>query len=329
MSDSLDLAIATIPYFRGLRPDERTRVADLMTRVILEPAEERPLGADGAVVLVVLSGEVKLTRGGVGELLLDEGDWTDELRAVAGQGRLGTLIAQSPARLAQLDKSALDQLFEQMPVIAVPLLAELGREASRRNDLMRDVALARTSGLPPTAFKALVTRRRRQMLRHRHVSAARIGSLLFRALVAEPSRRLTFWMFLGATLALVSARTVVAMIIHNGLQSRLFALIGGGEAGHPIHVHHFNYGLIIVALVGLLSFMPRIRRALRTLSFAFGFGVGLVVDEFALLWNLNPDYYQPESRLAAAVVLFGLVQVVFFRSLYLAVARRLVAWIHP
>ena len=54
MSDSLDLAIATIPYFRGLRPDERTRVADLMTRVILEPANDAmaPIEVDAARVRI-------------------------------------------------------------------------------------------------------------------------------------------------------------------------------------------------------------------------------------------------------------------------------------
>ena len=325
-ADSLDLAIATIPYFGRLRPDERARVAALMRMVRLEAGAQLELEADQAVVLVVLEGEVTLVRRGVGALQMDEGDWTDELRAVSGNGRTGALSAKVASTVAFLDKAAVDHLFQELPGIAVPLLAELGREAQRRNDLTREVALARSSGLPPGAFKALVVRRRRRMQRHHHVSASRIGALALRALLHAPSRRLTFWMFLGAVLALVSARAVVAIILHNSLH--LFALIGGRE-GNPVHIHHFNYGLIIVSLVGLLSFMPRTRRALRTLSFAFGFGVGRVVDEFALLWNLNPDYYQASSVLAAAVVLFGLFQIVYFRTLYLAMARRLLAWMRP
>ena len=67
------------------------------------------------------------------------------------------------------------------------------------------------------------------------------------------------------------------------------------------------------------------RRFLRPLSFLFGFGVGLVVDEFALFWNLNPDYYQASSRLVAALVVFALAQIVYFRALYATVWRRLVA----
>jgi hypothetical protein len=324
--DSLDLAIATIPYFRKLRPDERAVVAAQMRPVRLEAGASHQIEADDGVVLVVLEGEVTLVRRGLGAFKLDAGDWSDELRAVSGCGRVGVITASETSTVMLLGKAAIDHLFLELPVIAVPLLAELGREAQRRNDLTREVALARNSGLPPGAFKALVVRRRRRMQRHQQTSFARIGALALRALVVEPSRRLTFWMFLGAVLALVIARAVVAVILSNGLH--LFALVKS-EVGHPVHVHHFNYGLIIVCVVGLLSFLPRTRRALRTLSFAFGFGVGLVVDEFALLWNLNPDYYQASSVLAAALVLFALAQVVYFRTLYLAIGRRLLAWIRP
>jgi hypothetical protein len=143
-------------------------------------------------------------------------------------------------------------------------------------------------------------------------------------LFTAPRKRPSFWVLVGALSALAAARTVVAVIIKNGLQKHLFALIGG-KVGHPIHVHHFNYGLVLVTLVGVLSLLPRARRGLRRLAFVFGFGVGLIVDEFALLWNLNPDYYQPESRLAAAVVILAIAQVVYFRALYVGLVRRLVA----
>jgi CRP-like cAMP-binding protein len=325
-ADSLDLAIATIPYFRKLRPDERAVVAAQMRPLELAAGASLQLAGDDAVVLVVLEGEVTLLRRGIGSFELEAGDWSDELRSISGNGRAGVLTAREHSQVMLLGKAAIDHLFQELPVIAVPLLAELGREAQRRNDLTREVALARTSGLPPGAFKALVIRRRRRMQRHQQISFARMGGLALRALLLEPSRRLAFWMFLGAVLALMGARAVVAFILHSGLQGKLFALIKSG-AGNPLHVHHFNYGLVIVCLVGLLSFLPRTRRALRTLSFAFGFGVGLVVDEFALLWNLNPDYYQPSSVFAAALVLFALVQIVYFRSLYLAIARRLLAWV--
>ena len=82
-----------------------------------------------------------------------------------------------------------------------------------------------------------------------------------------------------------------------------------------------------MALAGVLALVKSTRQGIRRLAFLFGFGVGLIVDEFALLWNLNPDYYQPSSRIVAGLVLLAIVQVVYFRNLYLALGRRLLAMV--
>lgn len=208
--------------------------------------------------------------------------------------------------------------------MAVAWVNELARELRWRNDLLREILLARSAKLPPLEMQLILRRRLARLKRRRQYPLHRIAALIVRSLITEPARRRAFWVFAGASLALVSARTMVALILRRGLQEHLFALIET-TAGNPIHVHHFNYGLLLVAFAGVLAMIPRARRALRALSFIYGFGLGLVIDEFALLWNLNPDYYQPLSRLAAALLLFALFQVVYFRSLYLALGRRLVA----
>lgn len=320
----LELAIAHLPYFRRLRPEEHARVATRFHLARLMPGEEHPLSPDSALILA-LSGEIVVERQGCNPAALGAGDWSDDLQAVAGRARPGRVCAREPSEVALLDRADLDGLFQEIPAAAIPLLVELGREVKAGNDLLRDVSFARASGLPAWAFEGTLRRRRRRLQRHRRVALRRVGALLARALFVEPSRRPSFWMFWGAVLALVAARSVVALILRRGLQGQLFALVET-PAGNPIHVHHFNYGLTLVTAVGLLSLWSRGRHRLRLLSFAFGFGVGLVVDEFALLWNLNPDYYQPSSRMAAALVIFGLFQAVYFRAFYLAIGRRLAAW---
>jgi hypothetical protein len=92
-----------------------------------------------------------------------------------------------------------------------------------------------------------------------------------------------------------------------------------------MHVHHFNYGLILLGTAGVAALFPMGRRALRLLSLAFGFGCGLVFDEFALIWNLNPEYAQGLSLYAAALAAVLLVQLAYFRSFWTALARR--AWL--
>ena len=319
-----DDVLSLVPYFRQLRPDERARVARALTTTPLAPGATFALDPLSPRLVIVVEGDLELTYEGGGRGRLFPGDSLGDYEVVAGHGKAGTLRAREPSTVATLDHASLETLFEALPIIGVQFVAELGRELKWRNDLLREVYLARAEGLAPARLEGVLRRRRRTLRRKRQSSLRRLGAMTWRLLVSEPARLPSFWMFAGAVLALVSARSVVAFIISRGLQKTMFALVGGAD-GRPIHIHHFNYGLLLVSLIGLISMLPRVRPYLRALSFVFGFGLGLVVDEFALLWNLNPDYYQASSRLAAALVLFALAQVVYFRSMYASLWRRLTA----
>ncbi len=314
---ALESLLALQPWFRGLRPDERLRVAARFTQVSLAAGERWDPGEPRLVIVV--DGEARLG----GSLPLFAGDRVGVVEIAAGQPT-GAIVAETATRLAYLDAAALDRVFADYPAVAPPWLRELGRELKWRNDLLREVSLAYAEKLPPAQVQALLSRRHRRLRQNRRSNLRGAFARLGRALFTAPGTRPSFWVLLGALSALAAARTVVALIISNGLQKHLFALIGG-KVGHPIHVHHFNYGLLLVSLVSVLLLLPRPRSALRRLAFVFGFGLGLIVDEFALLWNLNPDYYQPQSRFAAGLVLMGIVQVVYLRKMWSALFRRLVA----
>jgi CRP-like cAMP-binding protein len=319
-----DDVLSLVPYFRSLRPDERVRVERALVITPLAPGQSFALDSASPRLVIVVDGSLELANETGGKGRLFPGDSLGDYEVVEGRGAAGLLTAREPATVATLDHASLEKLFEQLPILGVQFVAELGRELKWRNDLLREVCLARAEGLAEARLAGMLRRRRRTLRRQRQSSLRRLGAALWRLLVAEPARLPSFWMFAGAVLALVSARAVVAFIIQRGLQKTMFALIGGA-AGRPIHIHHFNYGLLLVSLIGLISMLPRVRPYLRAMSFVFGFGLGLVVDEFALLWNLNPDYYQASSRLAAGLVLFALAQVVYFRAMYLSLWRRLAA----
>ena len=318
-SRRLESICALLPFFADLREGERAHVVSRFQTHML--GDGTTMSLDSRMVVVV-AGAVQYEQEGEDPVPLFVGDTYGEAEVVARRTRAATLRAREDSLVATLDADAIDALFAEIPAIALAFVTELGRELKWRNDLLRDVVLARAERLPEAQIESMLRRRRRRLVAHRRASLARGLHLLWRAAVADPARRPTFWMFVGAVLALVGARSVVGVIIRNGLQKKLFALIGGGEGWNPIHVHHFNYGLLLVSLVGLLALAPRVRQRLRLLAFLFGIGLGLVVDEFALLWNLNPDYYQPSSRLAAALALFILFQTVYLRSLWAGLARR-------
>jgi CRP-like cAMP-binding protein len=325
---ALEAALALLPSFGELRVDERLRAAEKFRVVELPVGGEHRIQADAPELVVVVHGRADLLVERGAPLALFAGDVFGEQEIAVGRGSEEQLRALEPTSLAVLDRAGLDALFEEFPALAPPWVAELARELKWRNDLLREVSLAHAENLPPKALEAVLKRRRANLQRRRASPVRRATARLVRALFTAPGTRPSFWVLVGVVSALAVARTVVAMIIKNGLQKHLFALIGSA-AGHPIHVHHFNYGLLLVAITGVAVLVPRTRSALRRLAFVFGFGLGLIVDEFALLWNLNPDYYQASSRVVAGLVLLLIAQVVWFRALYLSLFHRLLERLRP
>ena len=103
----------------------------------------------------------------------------------------------------------------------------------------------------------------------------------------------------------LAARSVALLTSTNRLPEIYFRLGGA-------HVHHLNYGIIILAGVGayLLFAHPKDRR--RTVAAViYGIGLGLTFDEFAMWLNLDDVYWRRASYDAVVVVatLLGLLTV--------------------
>jgi hypothetical protein len=234
------------------------------------------------------------------------------------------LTATTGATLATLDREGLDAVLAAVPVIALPLAEALAVELRAEDDLVRQLLELHAEGLPSAQLEAAIEACRRHLARR----GARVTRLspraLFHRLVVARGAEPPFWMLLGFLVALGGARLVVHLILKYGLEKRLFALVPGPDP-NPMHVHHFNYGMILIGAAGLAALTPAGRRALRGLAFAFGAGVGLVFDEFGLIYNLNPEYAQPSSLISAGIVAALLVQLTWFGHFWRALARR--AWL--
>jgi hypothetical protein len=79
------------------------------------------------------------------------------------------------------------------------------------------------------------------------------------------------------------------------------------------HIHHLVWGIVLLLLVGY-SWLLQIgtgqgrgsRWAGRAMSFLYGLGAALTLDEFALWLNLRDVYWEREGRASIdAVLLFG------------------------
>lgn len=323
----LETLLASMSTFEALRPDELARVAARFERIELAAAETKRFAAttDDMRLVIVVRGTARLQlddAGGGGAGVLGAGDRWGELELVANHPRGLAIVAERPTTLALLDRAGFDAVLREFPVIALPLAADIASELHATIDTSRELAELRAERLPPAQLAATITRRRRSHLRRRaRVRRSRVRGL-FARFVVQQGREPPFWLLVGFVVSLCLARLVVGLILHFGLQKQLFALVPGHDP-NPMHVHHFNYGLILVGLSGITALFPFGRRMLRVLSFVFGFGFGLVLDEFALFWNLNPSYknaHLTAAELAAAL----LFQLVYFRRLWAALARQ--AW---
>jgi len=97
---------------------------------------------------------------------------------------------------------------------------------------------------------------------------------------------------------------------------------------HGTHVHHLNYGILLMSAVcGYSVFRRPIGRAAEITAWLYGVAMGLTFDEFGMWLHLGGSYWQRASVDAVIVIaaVFGLVA--FVRSLEKFEARHFRAFI--
>jgi CRP-like cAMP-binding protein len=309
-----DALLGAIPFLAPLRPDELQRATRHWRIIALVPGERLPLAASVAECAVVLSGRIHVEATPIDGCTplrerLERGDHVGIHALLSGRAFNGTIVAETSAGIALLDRSSYEALESEFPVVAVPACAALAHELAWKDDLLREIASIGTEDLTEDERRAALEARRRRVARR---LAHRRSPLVFYAgalleLLRVWAREPACWMLAGFLLAFSGARVVVHEIFKHHAGERYFNLHKVHGYEHPIHIHHFNYGLILVTATSLLAFFPSFRQHIRTLAFFFGLGAGLIFDEFGLIWNFDPDYYQWGSRLAVLLATLLLV----------------------
>jgi len=323
----LETILSSLSLFEKLRRDEVGKVARRFESVLLLAGETFRCGGgkSPAQMVVVVRGRAEVSvKGSAGSLTstLEPGDLYGTIPLLIGDEPEASVRATRDTEIATLNRAGLDAILAEFPYVALPVAVEMASELRSKNEVLRELLEVHAAGLSPDQRKAAVDARRRTLA----ARGARVARLtpraLFRSLVSERGDEPPFWMLTGFILSMSIARLVVALILKYKLEKQLFALVPGNDP-NPMHVHHFNYGLILIGSSGLAALFPFGRRALRPLAFAFGVGCGLVFDEFALFWNLNPEYAQSLSLIAAAIMVCVLLQLTYFGRFWSAMARRL------
>lgn len=83
------------------------------------------------------------------------------------------------------------------------------------------------------------------------------------------------------------------------------------------HIHHFNFGIIILAVAGFLSLVDAARSHVQKIAVLYGVGLALIADEFGLLVTLNQDvYWGRRSYDAVILIALVLLNIIYFKRFW-------------
>jgi CRP-like cAMP-binding protein len=117
-----------VPLFAGMAPSALEALGGIV--------EEREAAAGTALThegrhegyfFVIVSGSVRIERGGQTINTLQDGDFLGEIALLDGGPRTATAIAESPCRLLVLTFQRFQQLLDTAPEVRTAILEEVGR----------------------------------------------------------------------------------------------------------------------------------------------------------------------------------------------------------
>ena len=108
-------------------------------------------------------------------------------------------------------------------------------------------------------------------------------------------------------LTFIASRIVVLLIMSRRIPNMYFFLRG-------THVHHLNYGILLLAAVGAYLLLGRpAGRKLSGAALAYGIALALTFDEFGMWLHLGGSYWQRAS-VDAIVVIAALLGLIAFAA---------------
>ncbi len=117
-----------------------------------------------------------------------------------------------------------------------------------------------------------------------------------RSLTEGESSRLARRVLFAFIVTFIASRTVVFLIMSRRLPMLYFRYRG-------THVHHLNYGIVLLAITaGALLFSRSNAVLTRRLAFLYGVALALTFDEFGMWLHLGGSYWQRASVDAVVVI---------------------------
>jgi hypothetical protein len=131
-----------------------------------------------------------------------------------------------------------------------------------------------------------------------------------------PKERSLLLAWLSFTVTFAVVRTITYSIKH-GVGPFGNVSVGGA------HLHHYMWGLLLLAIVGAIAVRGDDSTRWHPLvATAYGVGVALIVDEYALLLNLQDVYWAKQGKLSIDIAI-GLIALGATGFAAIPIVRRL------
>lgn len=85
------------------------------------------------------------------------------------------------------------------------------------------------------------------------------------------------------------------------------------------HIHHFNWGILLLALTGLLLFSVQTQKQKKLLAMFYGIGLGLAFDEFGMWLQLEDNYSSRLSYTAIVIIAAILINITYMGNIWLKI----------
>ncbi|MEK9132993.1 MAG: hypothetical protein AAB606_04790 [Patescibacteria group bacterium] len=134
-------------------------------------------------------------------------------------------------------------------------------------------------------------------------------------IILSKRKEIPFIVFFAFLVTFAISRSVAYSIYYDVVPDFLFFVRTIYIRG--IHIHHFNFGIILIAVAGFISLTDTIRKHVRGVAILYGVGLALIMDEFGLLVTLNQDaYWGRRSYDAIIITSVILLNIVYFRGFW-------------
>ncbi|MDD3190523.1 MAG: hypothetical protein PHI66_02420 [Candidatus Pacebacteria bacterium] len=128
-------------------------------------------------------------------------------------------------------------------------------------------------------------------------------------LIRKHEKRVSFIVLVSFLFTFIFVRAYV-IFANSGIFDDPYIYVRG------YHIHHLNYGIFIMAIVGFLSLTFQNEKNRLKIGALYGIGMGLTFDEFGMWMRLEDDYWVRASYDAIIVISLLFMSFVYFPSFW-------------